>query len=61
MNDKESLFEYRFKQAEETLSDALKMLHGNFNPRSIVNRAYYFMFYAALALFIKSDTNIKNI
>ena len=40
MNDKEALFTYRLKQAEETLLDAERMLHGGFSPRSITNRAY---------------------
>ncbi|MBI4824309.1 MAG: hypothetical protein HY805_08810 [Nitrospirae bacterium] len=49
MTDKESLFTYRLKQAEETLSDAKRMLQDKLSPRSIVNRAYYSMFYAVLA------------
>jgi len=60
MTDIESLFLYRFKQAEETLLDAKNMLQGNFTPRSITNRAYYSMFYAVLALFLKADINIKT-
>lgn len=35
MTDRDSLFLYRLKQAEETLSDAEKMLEGSFTPRSI--------------------------
>ena len=60
MTDKDSLFLYRLKQAEETLLDAEKMLKGDLTPRSITNRAYYSMFYALLALFIKTDVNIKT-
>lgn len=60
MTDKETLFAYRLKQAEETLLDAEKMLHGGVSPRSITNRAYYSMFYAVLALFLKADINIKT-
>ena len=60
MTDKDSLFLYRLKQAEETLLDAEKMLKGDFTPRSITNRAYYTMFYALLSLFIKTDVNIKT-
>ena len=37
MTDKDSLFLYRLKQAEETLLDAENMLKGNFTPRSITN------------------------
>jgi uncharacterized protein (UPF0332 family) len=44
MTDKDSLFLYRLKQAEETLLDAEKMLKGDFTPRSITNRAYYSIF-----------------
>ncbi len=60
MTDKEALFLYRFKEAEETLRDARKMIEGGFSPRSITNRAYYSMFYAVLALFLKRDINIKT-
>lgn len=60
MTDKESLFTYRIKQAEETLSDAEKMLKNKLGPRSIINRAYYTMFYAVLALFLISDTSVKT-
>ena len=45
MTDKETLFKYRIEQAEETLFDAAKMLKNHLSPRSIVNRAYYSMFY----------------
>jgi uncharacterized protein (UPF0332 family) len=55
MTDKEALFTYRLKQAEETLLDAERMLQGSFSSRSITNRAYYSMFYAVLALFLKAD------
>lgn len=53
MTDKETLYFYRLKQAEETLYEAEKMVKENFSPRSIINRAYYSMFYAILALFVK--------
>lgn len=33
MTDKEALYSYRLKQAEETLEEAKKMLEGNFSPR----------------------------
>ena len=36
------------------------MLESGFSPRSIVNRAYYAMFYAVLTLFIHSDTPHKT-
>ena len=60
MTDKETLYLYRLKQADETLSDAKKMLEDKLSPRSIINRAYYSMFYGVLALFLKGDTKIKT-
>lgn len=60
MTDKEALFSYRLKEAEETLSDVEKMLKDNLSPRSIINRAYYSMFYALLALFLRTDINMKT-
>lgn len=60
MNDKKTLFAYRLKQAEETLADAEAMLRNGLSPRSIINRAYYAMFYAVIALFLKSDIRIKT-
>lgn len=56
MTELETLFMYRLQEAEETLEDAKQMLEGNCSPRSIVNRAYYAMFYAVLALFIRFET-----
>ncbi|MBM4064827.1 MAG: HEPN domain-containing protein [Planctomycetes bacterium] len=60
MTEKEALFTYRLKQAEETISDAEKMLQENLSPRSIINRSFYSMFYAVLALFLKTDINLKT-
>ena len=60
MTDKEILFKYRMEQAAETLADARKMIQGNFSTRSIINRAYYSMFYAVLAAFLKTDINLKT-
>ncbi len=60
MSDRETLLTYRIKQAEETLHDAEAMAKGGLSPRSIVNRAYYAMFYAVLALFLKTNVNLKT-
>ena len=60
MTDQESIFAYRMKQAEETLAEAARMLESGFSSRSIVNRSYYAMFYAVLALFIHSNTPHKT-
>lgn len=47
------LIQYRIKQAEESLGDAKALLNGGRSPRSIINRSYYAMFYAVLALLQK--------
>jgi uncharacterized protein (UPF0332 family) len=60
MTDRETIFSYRMRQTEETLAEAVRMLDSGFSPRSIVNRAYYAMFYAVLALFIHADTPHKT-
>jgi hypothetical protein len=55
MTDRETLLRYRMKQAEETLADAEAMAKGELGPRSIVNRAYYAMFYSVLGLSLFTD------
>ncbi len=55
MTDRETLFVYRFNEAQETLSDARKMLDAGVSARSVVNRAYYAVFYGVLALFIHEN------
>ena len=57
MTDRETLLQYRIKQAEETLADADAMAKGGLSPRSILNRAYYAMFYAVLALFFEEEVS----
>jgi uncharacterized protein (UPF0332 family) len=47
------LVKYRLQQAETALEDGRFLLEGGRSPQSIVNRAYYAMFYAALALLQK--------
>jgi uncharacterized protein (UPF0332 family) len=47
------LIRYRLEQATTALEDAKFLLTGNRSPQSIVNRSYYAMFYAALALLQK--------
>ncbi|MFZ3090343.1 MAG: HEPN domain-containing protein [Nitrospirota bacterium] len=51
-----TLIKYRLEQAQTALNDAKFLLDGNRSPQSIVNRAYYAMFYAALALLQKIGT-----
>lgn len=60
MTELETLFTYRLQEAEETFADAIQMLAGKCSSRSIVNRAYYAMFYAVLALFIRFETVHKT-
>lgn len=60
MTDRETIFEYRMRQTDETLAEAVRMLETGFSPRSIVNRSYYTMFYAVLALFINQNTPHKT-
>lgn len=55
MTDQQTLFKYRLAEAEETLCDAKALLENGRTPRSVVNRAYYAMFYAVLALFIAEE------
>jgi uncharacterized protein (UPF0332 family) len=49
-DDIAELVRYRLEQARAALEDARFLLDGNRSPQSIVNRSYYAMFYAALAL-----------
>lgn len=52
--DVDTLVKYRLEQAEVALNDAKYLLDGDRSPQSIINRAYYAMFYAAVALLQKS-------
>ena len=49
---KRDLALYRLKEAEESLDEAEFLFKGEKSPRSVINRAYYAMFYAVLALLI---------
>lgn len=48
--DKSTIIGYRLEQAQIALDDAIYLNTGGRSPQSIVNRCYYAMFYAALAL-----------
>lgn len=48
--DKNNIIGYRLEQAQIALDDAIYLNTGGRSPQSIVNRCYYSMFYAALAL-----------
>lgn len=54
--EKEAI-EFRLKEADESLQDALSLFE-NKRYRSAVNRAYYSMFYSALALL--ENKGLKN-
>jgi uncharacterized protein (UPF0332 family) len=49
---KKNLALNRLKQAEESLDEARYLFEGRKSPRSVINRAYYAMFYSILALLI---------
>jgi len=49
---KQALALYRLQQAEESLDEAKFLFDGLKSPRSVINRAYYAMFYSVLALLI---------
>jgi len=57
----EILIKYRLEQAKAALDDAKYLIDGSRSPQSIINRSYYAMFYAALALLQKiSKTPSKH-
>ena len=49
---KDLLARYRLQQADETFDEAVFLFNGNKNPRSVINRIYYSMFYAVMALLV---------
>lgn len=49
------LSRYRMRQAGESLDEARFLLSGGKSARSVINRAYYAMFYAVLALLVYED------
>lgn len=49
----DSLINYRLKQADEAMSDAIFLFDNNRGTQSVVNRIYYAMFYSVLALLVK--------
>jgi uncharacterized protein (UPF0332 family) len=48
--DRDTLIRYRIRQAEESLKEAQVLKDQGMSNRSIMNRLYYAMFYAILAL-----------
>jgi uncharacterized protein (UPF0332 family) len=49
---KRSLARIRIQQAEDSLDEARFLYEGRKSTRSVINRIYYAMFYAILALLI---------
>jgi uncharacterized protein (UPF0332 family) len=58
--DKKTLIQYRLDQAREVLKDARALYDLERSPMSIVNRAYYSMFYAVLALLVSIDKDASK-
>lgn len=52
---KKDLIEYRLDRARESLRDAEILFDNDGSPASVVNRAYYSIFYTALALLITAE------
>ena len=50
VGDTQALVDYRMKRARETLKDAHLLFSQGGSHGSVINRAYYSMFYAVLAL-----------
>ena len=50
---KDTLIRYRLEQAKEAIDDAVFLFDNNRGLRSVVNRIYYGMFYAVLALLVR--------
>jgi len=46
------LAKYRLKEANESIDEAIYLVSGKKSARSIINRVYYAMFYAVLALIV---------
>lgn len=47
---KEELIKYRLKEAEDSIKEAEVLLREGMSMRAVMNRLYYAMFYAVLAL-----------
>ncbi len=55
MSDDRSLIRYRLIQARDSLKEADVLLQAGMSRRSVMNRLYYAMFYAVLALLQKKS------
>ena len=55
MTDLQVLMQYRLNEAEESIREAELLLRENMSMRAVMNRLYYAMFYAVLALLQKKQ------
>jgi uncharacterized protein len=60
MTDLETLIQYRMRQADETIAEAEDLCRLNHSARSIINRTYYALFYAANALLLHENISMKT-
>ena len=59
IHNKDDYIRYRFKRAEEALSDALLLIE-NKKWNTAINRLYYSCFYAVIALLLKNDIETRT-
>lgn len=53
--DKQALIQYRLSQAKDSIKEAEVLLNEGLSFRSVINRLYYALFYAVLALLQKKQ------
>lgn len=58
--DLQSLINYRLKEAEDSVKEAKVLLDTGMSLRSVMNRLYYAMFYAVLALLQEKQTGTSK-
>jgi uncharacterized protein (UPF0332 family) len=58
--DRQQVIAYRMGRARETLQDAQLLFRNGGSPESIINRAYYAIFYATLALMAEQGINLSR-
>ncbi len=60
MSEKGSLIHYRLEQARDSLKEADVLLAAGMSLRSVMNRIYYAMFYAVLALLQEKEAGTSK-
>lgn len=58
--DLQSLINYRLKEAEDSVKEAKVLLDTGMSLRAVMNRLYYAMFYAVLALLQEKQTGTSK-